>query len=176
MVEITVLKEWPICPSHRILGNLPTTAVICWGVVLASQTWRWLFTKVFLDHFRHLIRLMRRCSSHFRLDQFYIDFHSAFSQLHLARLIEGRVKIYNIKFVNMERAPQAWSKPKILLDPFRLTPRLMLDGFGLILFWKHIFLITTSPTPPDWWLWSNISFQFILFVCLAFAHKGDQYS
>ena len=28
---------------------------------------------------------------------------------------------------------------------------------------------------PDWRLWSNISLQFIIFLCLALTHKGDKY-
>ena len=56
-------------------------------------------------------------------------FHSGFSQLHLARLREGWVKIYTVKFVPTEMARGTWSKSKNLLDPFRPTPRLMLGGF-----------------------------------------------
>ena len=37
--------------------------------------------------------------------------------------------------------PKHCRNQKILLDSFKLTPRLMLGGFGLICFWKQCFLV-----------------------------------
>ena len=68
---------------------------------------------------------------------YIVDFHSAFSQLHLARLREGWVKTYNGS--KRKWTPWTGSKIKIILDPFKWTPRLMLSGFRQISCWKTCF-------------------------------------
>ena len=40
------------------------------------------------------------------------------------------------------------SKSKILLDPFQLTPRLMLGGLGLIHFWRKKTVFVVHPSVP----------------------------
>ena len=58
---------------------------------------------------------------------------------------EGWVKIYNVKMVNTEMArgpPKHCRNQKILLDSFKLTPRLMLGRLDFFIFEKSVFSIT----------------------------------
>ena len=45
---------------------------------------------------------------------------------------------------------QTWSESKILLDPFKLTPRVMRGGFGFLLLWKSVFLEHPSSHPSTY--------------------------